>query len=209
MYRIYKITFSDGYAYVGMTQHTIEDRIRRHINKPDNAELSRRLTTESYVTEVLYANIPNYDTAIQIEYDEIYALDKPINISGINSNAQIKNFGNKIIKRNTRKQPNRKRERQIPPRPGKYACSICGIIKPHTAFSLDRTRFNGLESRCKQCVSIRSRFRLKSSRQVKEILESIQKANDSGLFVVFSRFCGKTGLKTFDEWLPTREKESS
>ena len=149
MYRVYKISFEDGYAYVGHTQFPVEDRIRRHINNPDNTELSRRLTTEAYVAEVLYDNIPTFEIATQIESDEIFALAKPINISGVNPNADIKHFGHKITKRNGRKKP--KRLRQIAPRPGKYRCSRCHQVKPHTAYYKDGSRFNGLHSRCKAC----------------------------------------------------------
>ena len=149
MYRVYKISFEDGYAYVGQTQFPVEDRIRRHINNPDNTELSRRLTTEAYITETLYDNIPTFDIATQIEADEIFALEKPINISGVNPDAKVKHFGHKITKRNARKKP--KRQRQIEPRPGTYRCSKCRIRKPHTEFNKDSSRFNGLHSRCKSC----------------------------------------------------------
>lgn len=150
MYNVYKISFEDGYAYVGQTKYPVEDRIRRHLNNPDNVELSRRLESEAYVAEVLYENIPTFEIATQIESDEIYALEKPINISRVNPDAQIKNFGHKITKRNGRKKPNR--QRQIVPRPGEYKCSRCQVIKPHTEFQKDRTRFNGLHSRCKVCI---------------------------------------------------------
>ena len=52
-YIVYKITFEDGFAYVGYTQYTIKDRIRRHLNNPDNAELKRRLKDSAYQTEIL------------------------------------------------------------------------------------------------------------------------------------------------------------
>lgn len=172
MYRIYKITFQDGYAYIGQTKYPVADRIRRHINNPDNVELSRRLTSEAYITETLYENIPNFQVATQIESDEIFALEKPINISGINPNAQIKHFGHNITKRNGRKKP--KRQRQIEPRPGTYRCSICHANKPHTDFRKDRSRFNGLESRCKVCSGLRKRNRMTSD----EAREFIAKGGD-------------------------------
>lgn len=149
MYRVYKISFEDGCAYVGQTQYPVEDRIRRHINRPDNQELSHRLITEAYVAEVLYENIPTFEVASQIESDEIFALEKPINISGVNPDAKVKHFGNKISKSNARRKP--KRQRQMEPRAGEYRCSKCGTRKPHTEFYKDRTRFNGLHSRCKSC----------------------------------------------------------
>lgn len=164
MYRVYKISFEDGCAYVGQTKYPVEDRIRRHINNPDNVELSRRLTSEAYVAEILYENILTFEIANQIESDEIFALEKPINISGVNPDAQVKHFGHKITKRNSRKKPNR--QRNIEPRPGKYRCSICGVQKQHTEFNRDRSRFNGLCSRCRQCDNHRDRIRANEKRSV-------------------------------------------
>ena len=34
-----------------------------------------------------------------------------------------------------------------------YTCSICRQSKPHTAFHRDRSRFNGLNSRCAVCMN--------------------------------------------------------
>lgn len=82
MYSVYKITFEDGFAYVGMTKFPIEDRIRRHIVQPDNAELCCRLTKGyPYTTEILYESIPKEHIAYDIEGTEIRKLEKPINLS--------------------------------------------------------------------------------------------------------------------------------
>ena len=164
MYSVYKISFEDGYAYVGQTKYPLEDRIRRHINNPDNTELSRRLTSEAYVAEVLYDNIPTFEIANQIESDEIFALEKPINISGVNPDAKVKHFGHKMTKRNARNKPNR--QRNIEPRPGTYRCSICHVQKRHTEFNRDRSRFNGLCSRCRKCDNHRSRIKTNEKRSV-------------------------------------------
>ena len=86
---VYKITFEDGFAYVGYTQYTIKDRIRRHLNNPDNAELKRRLKESAYHTEILYDGIPTQDIAYRIEREEILKLQKPINISGVSPDAEI------------------------------------------------------------------------------------------------------------------------
>ena len=37
--------------------------------------------------------------------------------------------------------------------PGTYTCSLCRDRLPHTDFYKDRTRFNGLHSRCKDCYN--------------------------------------------------------
>ena len=161
MYSIYKISFEDGFAYVGHTKYSVDDRIRRHLNNPDNAELARRLESEAYIAEILYDNIPTYDIATKIESDEIFALEKPINISGVNPDATFKHFGHKITRNNARKKP--KRKRKISPRPGEYTCSMCRKLLNWTKFPKDSSRFNGLHSRCREC-----RKEVESAREWKE-----------------------------------------
>lgn len=155
MYSIYKIEFQDGFAYVGMTKYPLQDRIRRHIGSPDNAELKRRLETDPYTAEVMYTGIPTAEIAYQIEDAEIKQLLKPINISGVSPDAVKRDFGH--AQNDTRPTHIKKRKKRnvFPPREGNYRCSICRVFKPHTEFPLDRSRFNGLNSRCKPCYRIR------------------------------------------------------
>ena len=51
----------------------------------------------------------------------------------------------------------RKKKKHYPIRPGTYRCSCCKVWKPHTDFHSDRTRFNGLHSRCRECNNKKSR----------------------------------------------------
>ena len=45
----------------------------------------------------------------------------------------------------------RKKTKHYPIRPGHYRCSQCQEWKEHTAFHQDRSRFNGLHSKCREC----------------------------------------------------------
>lgn len=159
-WNVYKISFEDGFEYVGITRYSVPDRIRRHIQKPINAELSRRLTIElPYVYTRLHTDIEDVTEAHRLESQEIRKLEKPINISGVDPEKAV-DFGHPQTPENIRRRMYAvsKRARNVyPPRKGRYACSICEIRKAHTEFHLDRTRFNGLNSRCKSCNNQRDR----------------------------------------------------
>ena len=192
-YIVYKITFEDGFAYVGYTQYTIKDRIRRHLNNPDNAELKRRLKESAYHTEILYEDIPTQDLAYRIERDEILKLQKPINISGVSPDAEIRHFGGELSDRHKQKRRYRKGN-VLPPREGDFTCSICREKKPHTAFYKDRSRFNGLNSRCKICCKLRQHY---DFRETTVIALANKQALENGLFVILSKQNGRTGLRDF------------
>lgn len=149
LYSIYKITFEDDFEYVGITIHSVEDRIRRHIQNPDNAELSDRLQHMDYKTCILHANVLA-DTVYALERKEIEKLEKPINIKHA---SVFIDWGREITMRNRR--PSKKRN-VYPPREGEYVCSKCRVKKQHWDFGRDRCRFNGLNSRCKICERKRS-----------------------------------------------------
>ena len=154
MYIIYKISFVDGFEYVGMTRYTVEDRIRRHIQAPDNAELSDRLSKMDYSTFILHTDVPA-SRVYSLEREEIARLTHPINIKG--ASVYI-DWGREISPRNI----SRKRKRNVfPPREGEYVCSRCRIKKQHLEFGRDRSRFNGLNSRCKVCERKRHKERRK------------------------------------------------
>ena len=157
-YKVYKITFEDGFAYVGITKYSVPDRIRRHLQRPVNTEVSRRLRKEvPYVYTVLFDDIKDYSEAYRLESQEIFKLEKPINISGANPEKR-QQFGNPMALDNILRRFRTRTQRNVyPPRKGRYACSICRVRKAHTEFNRDRTRFNGLDSRCRDCTVLRGK----------------------------------------------------
>ena len=155
IWNVYKISFEDGYAYVGMTNQPIADRIHAHLNNPVNAELAKRLTGDPYTYECLHevecdpARKEDITEVYRLEREEILKLEQPINICGISAEAKarIEHRGHKPTDRRKRK-----RKRNVhPPREGIYRCSICAENKQHTEFHVSKDRFNGLDSRCKDC----------------------------------------------------------
>ena len=153
-WRVYIVTFEDGFQYVGSTKFTLEDRLRRHLWKYSggNAEIKRRIANEPYHAEVLHDNL-SQGMAFNLEYAEIAKLKKPINIHG--TNGKTPDFGNAPCEHTVKTSRGRKRRfrkrKVFPPRQGNYTCSKCRIKQPWTNFNRDRTRFNGLHSRCRKC----------------------------------------------------------
>ena len=192
-YIVYKITFEDGFAYVGYTKYTIEDRIRRHIQKPDNAELAKRLLNQYYQTEILHENVAKSDV-YEVEMAEIVKLKNPINIKGVK--AKIKDFGNASTQETLRnkERKHRKKRNVFLPREGNFVCSICREKKTHTAFHKDRSRFNGLNSRCKVCYRLLQYYGLQEATR---IALANKQALENGLFVILSKYNGRTGLRDF------------
>lgn len=171
LWRVYKITFkADGYAYVGITPQPIPDRIHAHIRTPVNAELTNRLRRgDAYDYETLHElTVGGLDgegiKAVYIlERQEIFRLEKPLNIFGISPTAKrnAKWWGHEQIDTRKRK---RKRKRCVhPPREGMYRCSICKETKSHIHFYVQKDRYNGLDSRCKPCSRFKHRHQMTAS----------------------------------------------
>ena len=153
MWNVYRVSFQDGFQYVGITKHSdIAERIRRHIVRPVNSELSRRLKSQPCDIEIVHRNVEP-ERVYALERQEIAALEKPINIYG--TNGRTPDFKQPVSKEtiHSRNRNRRYRKRNVvPPRKGKFRCSRCRTIKQWTEFHRDRSRFNGLNSRCKDCT---------------------------------------------------------
>lgn len=180
LWKVYKITFeSDGYAYVGITNQPIPDRIDAHIRTPVNAELSTRLRKGlAYTYETLHevtvegADGDGIRHVYALERQEIAKLEKPINIHGISAEAQrnAKFWGHEQTDDNKARKKRKRTKRDVhPPREGIYQCSICREAKPHTEFYAYRQRFNGLSSRCKKCDNFRRNEQM-TSQEVREFI---------------------------------------
>lgn len=78
---VYRISFADGAAYVGVTKNTLTWRVRHHKNRStsSNFELHRRLNSQPF-TAVILSKHNSREKAIQREWEEICRLDKPLNV---------------------------------------------------------------------------------------------------------------------------------
>ena len=158
MISIYKIHFSDGTTYVGQTRQTLEKRIAGHMQT-------------SGMTSRVRLRLINPDITHEVEVLSRHRLQERADIA---EQRAIKRQSNGIntwlgpgmgrlfwqaaprteVDEKTDVKPRRKRlpkYDRFTPRAGEYRCSICGVKKPHTEFHRDRSRFNGLHSRCGEC----------------------------------------------------------
>ena len=148
---IYRIGFADGRAYVGVTSKEVAVRVRQHgqLYSAVNMELYKRLSAGlPYELTILAADVPA-GKAYARELAFIHAEPAPLNrLSPLDPGVRTL----PLTPSSTYSRPYRAgRRRNKPVRPGTYTCSLCRDRLPHTAFYKDRTRFNGLHSRCKDC----------------------------------------------------------
>ena len=149
---IYRIGFADGRAYVGVTSKEVAVRIRQHgqLHAAVNMELYRRLSTgQPYELTILAADVP-VGKAYARELAFIHAEANPLNrLTRLAPEARTL----PLPPSNARRRYRCRRTRNKSVRPGMYTCSLCRDRLPHTDFYKDRTRFNGLHSRCKDCYN--------------------------------------------------------
>ena len=120
---IYKISFSDGAAYVGQTKNNIFKRIKQHRKASSNPHLYQRLNSdEPYVYELL-CEVPD-EYASYVEMQEIRKLDKPLNLEHTGKHAH-------------QQQPK--------------TCHVCRRWLSASDYHKDSTRVDNLSNKCKEC----------------------------------------------------------
>lgn len=157
VYKIYRIQFEeDGAAYVGITHRTLEARLAHHARKyikywgqGGNAELNARMRNGDVYNARVLAEFTDLKKAAEYEFYQIQMLEKPININGTKK-AQAKKYTN--FKPTDERMQWRKRKPKAR-KEGQFRCCWCKQNKYAHEFGSDQTRWNGLNSRCKDCVS--------------------------------------------------------
>lgn len=150
MIKIYKITLDDGRAYVGQTKVSVAQRISHHRTQPVNTELKNALDNEiGHTVEILSSHRKQVIADFQ-EMVEINKIPDDKRINKVVKKGHIPKTGNPPLRKNRglfhyKKKNNDRRE-------GVYACSVCRESKPSGEFHSDRTRYNGLMSKCKSCA---------------------------------------------------------
>ena len=181
---VYKIAFSDGTSYIGHTINPLSTRIYQHATaQRTNRRLQTRLNASGYTYEVsILHRCESAVRAKELERQEILAAENVLNryIPGRNGGAGrlTENYAPTTIIdifpnepgqiRKYKPWSDRKKHCVSPPKEGIYRCSDCRTNKPHTEFHKDRTRFNGLHSRCKVCYRERTR-RIKECNMIKGV----------------------------------------
>lgn len=149
---IYRLTFQNGKEYVGQTKGSVRARISGHKTDPSNNELSNLLQKEEPIYVILSSHTTKH-RADEAEKKAIRALIMPINRMHV---ANLKPSGNPPFggeKMFVRRHDYAKRNKT--PTNKATICSQCKKKKPATAFYPDRSRHNGLCSRCIKCDSIK------------------------------------------------------
>ena len=170
---VYKIAFSDGTQYIGHTIHPLAYRLNQHKNQPrTNRRLQVRLNAFGWTYDVsILHHCESVIEARDLEIAEIMKASNVLNryIPGANGGAGrlTENYApietidilpnDKPTARKYKPWGDRKPHNVSPPKEGIYRCSNCGTSKLHTEFHKDRTRFNGLHSRCKVCYRLRTK----------------------------------------------------
>lgn len=159
---VYRLEFpDDGAQYVGITSLQLEERLGTHANTQaragnGNQELRARLRAgdKHYVHRV--ASGLTEDEARMREAGAIRLLERPINITHATA-PQMRRYTGEAPENPIDWGAGRKKWPRCPePRPGCYRCSVCREVKPHWEYQRDKHRFNGLDSRCRECRSART-----------------------------------------------------
>jgi len=164
---VYKIAFSDGTNYIGYTTMTLSKRLRDHATSWNaNKRLQKRLRAPGFLYDVsVLHHCDSVREARDLEIQEILKATNVLNrfIPGRNggAGALTQNYAptalidifddGKEIKQKTKSWSERKPHCVSPPKQGNYRCSVCKQVKPETEYHKDRSRWNGLHSRCKIC----------------------------------------------------------
>ena len=154
MIKIYRMTFADGCVYVGQTRRSVKARISAHRTRPCNAALHERLFWgQIYETEILSRH-HKQRRADLMEHRAIMRVpvDKRINVqSPVAGKIEFKKQGIEPISHKTKARMRPRTRRYEPRRDEKFICSLCRKKKQGTEFYASTSRFNGLDSRCKEC----------------------------------------------------------
>ena len=132
-WKVYKIDFGNGVAYVGITSGDLQKRFRQHTDAPVNRKLARRLKMGLPYTKSLLSTHRLEVCARRREGIEIRRLRYPLNHVHVKPN-----------KRDYKPQHDKQ-----------WQCMVCHEVKPGTEFYRNRCRASGLQSRCKACDAAR------------------------------------------------------
>ena len=146
-WQVYKLDFTNGDEYVGITSKSMMERLTQHERNPVNQRVKRNLTTPGVnYTATTISRHRSKDAALRRERREIQRLTQPINYTGLSpeQRAEVK----------SRVEPVRRvvKPQRIPPQSAK--CYKCGKRKHRSDFYHDKTRVQGIASRCIACTRV-------------------------------------------------------
>ncbi len=142
MYKLYQLTFTDGFNYVGTTKRTLTRRINFHRNntKPANRGVTYRIKNDMLVGKQILATSNSHKQILQLERETLLKYSKQ---------------GVKLL--NCYLETSDKTRRRLSSKPvgiGRtYHCFICDLWLPREAFYKSKTSYrkSGTTSYCKEC----------------------------------------------------------
>ena len=153
VFKVYRLTFMSGKQYVGLTKKRVSERVQEHsrLSEACNKQLCELLQGEEPKIEILGSYTSRF-IAYSVEQNYIANVLEQNRINICVKNAERrKNYGIEHGTRANIRHAASRRRRVRDVREGSYICSKCRVMKDHTQYYKDRTRFNGLHSRCKEC----------------------------------------------------------
>ena len=151
-WQVYKMTFEDGCEYVGMTKQNIRLRELHHRKKThySNWEINRRMLEDMPYKIAVLSRHETQEQAAAEELRQINKLGNSLNWAGVQDREPTYNPPVPGCEMFTRRRNPRKPRNVTEKRP--FArCSFCYEVKSSEQFDADRTRFNGMDSRCRKC----------------------------------------------------------
>ena len=192
---VYRLRFADGAVYIGRTRMTLAKRLERHLSKPANTRAYRRLRAGMRVDIDVLRRRLDAQEAHEAEIEELGRAENLLNVFMPGRNGgpgeripEAKRMpvtafdlaaamSDETRKKKSKPWSERKVYRVSPPRPGVYRCSKCQRWLDWRRFSRDRSRFNGLDSRCRSCTHVRNYHRWRDSvrRKRSKNIETMEK----------------------------------
>lgn len=148
--KIYRFTFTGGRQYVGQTNQRIKTRLWQHQHEPCNTDLRDLLKSETPTIEILSSHIKK-SAADAAEKAAIKKLISPLNFAGTDrkfTGGKPPVWANRPHMFIARRPYNRPRST------GMAWCCKCQKSRSAKYFHSDRSRSNGLCSRCITCQSL-------------------------------------------------------
>lgn len=159
---VYRIIVDDFYIYVGRTNKPLYKRLNEHLRNPVNPDLKDLIVTQKLPHRIEeLKTFRTHEGAVNFEKKTILKLysqcaDRLLNkfAGGVNLYATKKTNGQIEIRKKFYKEYNVvdiDLEKV-------WRCSQCKKYKSADKFHRDRTRFNGLHSKCKDCKKHQSKL---------------------------------------------------
>lgn len=185
-YRLYQISFGSEpphFVYYGITNKNILDRLKSHVKAPTNYNLAFFFNQKDMPYKI--EELMTFKTEKEARRQEAVIILK------CHQNLESRPYLMNIFAGGTKLEPSMNHKDKLAYwankkfTPKKYKvvaadmtkivrCSKCHKHKPATEFYRDRTRFNGLHSRCKACatavqIGIRAAYRNRNEDRIGEL----------------------------------------